>query len=296
MFTSRFIRPVRHIFTQISSSNALIVRHKWDSAKGNKNVNKLITEPHKMKINIDPVPSNVLNSISLNDYAKMTLTQTSINILGIGSVTGVGMFTCLTLINNGLIDPLILGTTAITGGFVGGVYSIIKMKDQKPEIVYNKKENKYNIVDNQTRKNLLYGFIASQGIMVTPFMMINLEYIIPAMFITTAITAGPVAYAYMNPSNDISSIGTFLSSSLIGLCTIGITGLIFPSIGQYWFQPEPYIGIIIMSGYNWYDTQCMIQSYNEKKLDPIGHSVNYTLNFMNILIRIITLMRRRNQN
>lgn len=295
MFASRFIRPGRHIFRQTGLSHALIVRHKQDNVKVKKDDHKIINEPYNMKINITPVSSNVLDSITLNDYAKMTLTQTSTNILGIGAVTGVSMFTGFNLIINGIIDPFTLGTTAIISGFVGSLYSIVKMNNYKPEMVYNKKENKYDIIDNQTRKNLLYGFIASQGIMISPIMMMNLEYIIPAMFVTTVISAGPITYAYMNPTNNISGVGTFLFSSLIGLCTIGITGIIFPSIGHIWFQPEPYIGILIMSGYNWYDTHCMIKSYNEYKLDPIGHSVNYTLNFMNILIRVIELMSRRNK-
>lgn len=121
-------------------------------------------------------------------------------------------------------------------------------------------------------------------------MMVCTEYILPAVFMTTLITAAPVTYAYMNPTKNISGVGNFLFSSLFGLCAIGCTGIIFPSFGYFWFQPEPYIGILMMSGYNWYDTQIMIDSYKNKNLDPIYHSVNYTINYMNILIRVINLM------
>jgi FtsH-binding integral membrane protein len=294
MLTSRFVRPISQILPQLVGSRKLIVRNKWDSAKKT-NVYNLITNPDKIKIDIAPVPSDITDSISLYDYAKMTLTQTSTNLLGIGVATGVSIFTGTTLISSEMSDPIILGAIAMIGGFAGSIYSIIKMHHYTPDMVYNETEKKYNIIDNQTRKNFLYGLIASQGLLITPFMMVNTEYIVPAVFMTTAITAGPVMYAYMNPTKNISGIGNFLYSSLVGMCTIGITGIIFPSLGHIWYQPEPYIGILIMSGYNWYDTQCIINSYNEKKLDPIGHSVNYTLNFINILIRVIELMARRNR-
>ena len=294
MLTSRFVRPISQILPQLVGSRKLIVRNKWDSAKKT-NVYNLITNQDKIKIDIAPVPSDITDSISLYDYAKMTLTQTSTNLLGIGVATGVSIFTGTTLISSEMSDPIILGAIAMIGGFAGSIYSIIKMHHYTPDMVYNETEKKYNIIDNQTRKNFLYGLIASQGLLITPFMMVNTEYIVPAVFMTTAITAGPVMYAYMNPTKNISGIGNFLYSSLVGMCTIGITGIIFPSLGHIWYQPEPYIGILIMSGYNWYDTQCIINSYNEKKLDPIGHSVNYTLNFINILIRVIELMARRNR-
>jgi len=126
-------------------------------------------------------------------------------------------------------------------------------------------------------------------------MMMNSEYILPAAAITAGITAGPIMMAYMNPKENTAAVGNFLFTALVGSCVLGLTGIIFPSFGQMWFRPEPYISILLFSGYNWYHTQCMIQSYKENKLDPIGHSVNYTLNAVNIMIRVMELLARSNR-
>jgi hypothetical protein len=129
MFMVRIAYPVRHILPQLTAVRPLIVHNKWDSVKNNININGLVGNQNKTKINIKSIPNDVTDSISLNDYAKMTFMQTSTNILGIGAVTTVSIFTGATLMSQGISDLFTLCATAMAVGLIGGVYTIVKIKD-----------------------------------------------------------------------------------------------------------------------------------------------------------------------
>ena len=263
------------------------VRYKW----GLNDMNSHVSTPTAMGINIKPIDEeDALTTITQDDYAKMTMIKTSTNLLKVGAVTGISVGLAPGLMT--FIDPAFLMGGSLLGSFGMALYSLYKIADETPKITYNKSTKKHQIVDSDTRNKYLNLFLVAEGITIAPMVGLLLPLAAPAALLTSGIMAGPIAAAYFNPVKDTSAVGSFLFTGLCGMVGLGITGLIFPSFGALWFQPEPYIGILLFSGYNWYDTQVMIESYQNRQLDPTAHSVNYTLNFINIFIRVLEVMAR----
>lgn len=263
------------------------VRFKW----GLNDMNSHVNTPTAMGISIKPIDEdNALATITKDDYAKITMKQTSVNLLKVGAVTGMSVGLAPGLMT--FIDPAFLMGGSLLGSFGMALYSLYKISDETPKITFNKTSKKHEIVDSFTRQKYLNLFLIAEGITIAPIVGLLLPLAAPAAIITSGLMAGPIAAAYLNPMKDTTAVGSFLFTGLCGMIGFGITGLIFPSFGALWFQPEPYIGILLFSGYNWYDTQVMMESYENKQLDPTAHSVNYTLNFINIFIRVMEIMAR----
>lgn len=241
-----------------------------------------------------PKAKEIKTTVSMNDYAKLTFSKTVNNLGKVGVASGVSV-----VIGSGLMqimDPLIVVGGGIFGSFGVAIYSLVKLSGETPTVVYNEKEKKHEIIDSPDRNMYLNMFLVAEGITISPMMCLGYNLVGPAVIITSLIMAGPIANAYVNPTKNIDGMGSFLFTSLLGMVGLSITGIIFPGLGQLWMQPEPYLGILLFSGYNWYDTQVMRLSYENNKLDPTIHSVNYTLNFINILIRVIEIMSRAQRN
>ena len=277
-------------FLRISSKSRVLTHIPFPCRYKSWNNKPIISEG----IHIKAIPDDIKSTISMRDYTKMTLVKTSINIGKIG-LFGAGSM-CFYGPMSVMANPYVAGISGIVGGTGLAVYSLMQFAKESPKIIYN--DNQHHLVDSSKRNMYLNMFLLGEGITLGPLLIIGSGYIIPATLITTGIMAGPIASAYLNPvkKDNLIGVSNFLYTSLLGICGLGLTSLIFPSFGALYMKPEPYIGILLFSGYNWYDTQMMMESYKENRLDPSGHSVNYTLNFINIFIRVMELLARMQQN
>jgi FtsH-binding integral membrane protein len=239
-----------------------------------------------------PVASDVLSTVTQNDYVKLAATETSLNLAKISLVSAGTVAIAPTLLS--VADPVVLGVTALGGSFAAAIYSIFQIGGESPTVIYNKKEKKHEIVDSPRRRKFVNLFLAAEGVMIAPTLFLGAmtDVLAPATLITVGIMAGPITAAYMNPTKNYQGVGTFACTALLGSICLSVGGLIFPSFGQLWHMPEAYIGIGLMSLFNWYDTQLMLDSYEKKELDPTMHGVSYTLNFINIWIRVISIMSK----
>lgn len=243
-----------------------------------------------------PVESNVLSTISQDDYVKMASTETSMNLFKVGAASAGAIAAAPFLMT--VVDPMVLAGTAFVGSFGTVLYSLFQIGAESPTVRYNKQERKHEIVDSPRRRKFVNMFLVAEGVTIAPivYMAAATEVLLPATLITGGIMAGPIVAAYMNPTKNYHGAGTFAFTALLGSIGLSIGGLIFPSFAAVWHMPEAYIGIGIMSIFNWYDTQLMLDSYHKKELDPTKHGISYTLNFINIWIRVVRIMQEYKKN
>ena len=222
----------------------------------------------------------------LNSYIKLVGFSTGKNI-GITTVTGA-----LALGMASYSPDLVLSA----GGFftwctaaVTGVYSCYKVATINPTY---KTINNIPIAVNSSERliwsNLLF---ACQGIVISPSLIMFTPYIPTAAIVTTAITAGSISTALYIPRGSMLAWGPALYTSLWGLIGCGIVGIFIPAFHTV----NLYAGVGIFTLYNMYDTQKLIHDYHDGKVDHLCHSVDYSLNFINIFIRLLEILAKKDK-
>lgn len=98
---------------------------------------------------------------------------------------------------------------------------------------------------------------------------------------TTGLTATSIAASMYMPKGAMLPTKNFLFTSLIGLIAIQIGGFWYPALAH----TGNYAGLALFSAYNAYDTHKIVQDYENRDLDAMGHSIDYTMNVLNIFVR-----------
>ena len=83
---------------------------------------------------------------------------------------------------------------------------------------------------------------------------------------------------------------------LIGLQVVGLlTALVMgPNpLSMMLFRADNYIGIALFSVFIAYDTHIAIKMYEEKQADHLGMSIQFLLDFWNILVRLVSIFSQR---
>ena len=83
-----------------------------------------------------------------------------------------------------------------------------------------------------------------------------------------------------------------MSVNSFGLIGISFGGLIFPTLHDI----DIIGGVLLFSCYSAYDTHKMIDDFENGNKDHIDHALNYSLNILNILIRIIEILAKAEEN
>jgi FtsH-binding integral membrane protein len=66
----------------------------------------------------------------------------------------------------------------------------------------------------------------------------------------------------------------------------------FPELGMAMHSIDLYGGVALFTVYNAYDTHVVIRDYETGNRDYVGHATNYSLNCINIFIRLLEIFAR----
>ena len=137
------------------------------------------------------------------------------------------------------------------------------------------------------------------GIIISPSLIIFNQYIPQALILTSALVVGSIIGTRLIPRGSMLALGPALSTALCGIVGIGFT-----SIGASFFGLNSfaniahsinlYGGIILFSLYNVYDTETLIEDYEKGIKNYVNHAVSYSMNILNIFVRILEVLKYLN--
>ena len=116
--------------------------------------------------------------------------------------------------------------------------------------------------------------------------------------ITTAIFGGASLVAYNMPKDKMLGFGGVLLGSLFGLIGLQLVGLLSAvfmgpnALSTLLFSANNYLGIGLFSIMIAYDTHVAMKMYELREADHLGMSIQFLLDFWNILIRLVSIFSR----
>ena len=155
------------------------------------------------------------------------------------------------------------------------------IKDDKGYILYKNPPNR------KSWSNVLF---ATQGIIISPALLIFSAHIPLALVVTGVITAGSITGSLFQPKGALLKMGPVLHTGLWGLLGISIAGIFIPEMHSI----DLYGGVGLFTVYNMYDTHELIEEYEHGQVDHLSHSIDYSLNIINIFIRMLEILARVN--
>lgn len=225
----------------------------------------------------------------VKQHLKRIANKTAVSLTTVGGVAAAG--TTLLL----YIDPT-TGLVLYGGSMITTFVSIYMVDKYQPEVketvVNNQKE--ISVIDPPSRVIWHTIFNSTLGITLIPILGIYPDAIMPALIATGGVTAGSLAAAYIAQPGSMLPYQSAMYSGLLGLLGMSIIDLIFhvPVLHDI----NTYGGVLLFSGYNALDLHIAEKEYQEGKMDVIPHSMNFTLNFVNIFIRFMEIFGKIQQN
>ena len=160
-------------------------------------------------------------------------------------------------------------------------------------------EPKYNVDDNgewvmtnrEERAKYMNRIHIGMGITMAPILWLSsVDPVVlgTALVGTGVLMVGPIAAALYMPKGKLLKYGPAMYSGLFGLCAISIGGIFFPFLHHI----SVYGGLGFITALNAYDTHIMIKSYEEGSRDDLSHATDFSLNAINIFIRLLEIAMR----
>ncbi|VBB18661.1 hypothetical protein YASMINEVIRUS_1192 [Yasminevirus sp. GU-2018] len=207
--------------------------------------------------------------------------------LGLTAVTGAGTVGT-TFALSSVVPPdtlMSLGAVGLIGSFAGSLYHAWQLGKEKPEA---------------ERLRHAYWMHGLMGVSIAPSLFMFSQFIPHALITTGALVAGPITAAYRMPKGSMLPYGSALYTGLWGLIGVGVTSIFapiigFPGLGMMMHNVDLYGGVLLFTVYNAYDTHVLIDDFEKGKKDVIGHSANYSLNAINIFIRMLEIFAKMNK-
>lgn len=268
--------------------------------KKNQLTNSIINKDNEITNESSEIVIELVNKdIGLSKFLKDVYVFSGLGIGGsvmtslILSGTGIGMS-----------NPLILFGSGIIMSFAS-IYGIQKFK------YVSRQENINNTIveysENDPKRILSYGgLITGMGITMAPLVAICTTIsptILPlSVLLSSFVFGGSSLFAYYKPNKSLLRYQAPLMGALtgfvgMGLLSIGSTLLLGPNMfSNIWLNVDMYGGILLFSGMTAYDTHKAIEMYESKKPDHLGCAVDFYLDFMNILIRVMEIMAKAKKN
>lgn len=122
-----------------------------------------------------------------------------------------------------------------------------------------------------------------------------------ALGLTTAIFGGASLMAYSMPSSKMLGMSRVLMGSLFGLLGLQIVGLLTAYISgptpfsMLLFDANNYLGVALFSVLIAYDTHVAMKMYEMRQADHLGMSIQFLLDFWNILVRMVAIFTQRRE-
>jgi FtsH-binding integral membrane protein len=145
------------------------------------------------------------------------------------------------------------------------------------------------------RESHAYWMHALMGVAITPAIVMYRSVVPQAVVTTVALVAGSITTALFLPKGSLLSWGSALYSGLWGLVGVGAVSVLFPVLG--WTHAagasqavQLFGGVALFSVYNAFDTHAVIQDYQSGLSDAIGHATNYSLNAINIFVKLLDIL------
>lgn len=239
------------------------------------------------KVNKSESKSIVIDDLSpLQRYCKLVGTTTG-KFLGITALTGAATVGSVAAFAN--VVPLTIAPYVCIGGilcsFIGSLYHAYHIDSSKSD---------------EERLRHAYWMHAFLGVVISPVLVIFSEFIPHALITTAALVAGPITFSRFMPKGSLLPWGTALYTALWGLIGVGCMSLIAPLLGftnlaMTLHGIDLYAGVALFTLYNAYDTHKLINDFENGRENHIGHAAHYSLNAINIFIRLLEIFAKANK-
>lgn len=228
------------------------------------------------------------NEDALQQYVYKVGTTTG-KLLGVTALSGASIIgTGFALMSVGVSSDILmtLGGTAWFGAFIGSFYHAYQLGDTEKS-------------DEQRLRNA-YWMQGLMGVTISPSLLIFHQFIPHALITTGALVAGPITASRMMSDGAMLKWGPALYTGLWGLVGVGVTSIVAPMLGFHEMGTalhniDLYGGVVLFTVYNAYDTHVMIDEFKRGNRDYVGHAANYSLNAVNIFIRLLEIFARANE-
>lgn len=265
--------------------------------------NNIINESQENKKNpqvLNPKMQDMIDkNYGLKKFINRVYGYTGAGIAGSLALTQVLPYLCDTN-NLGLYGSGVL----LMFGSIMGLSMGKKTKHTIQEII-NGKNYTTKYTEHSILRKLSYGgLVTGTGIIMTPLAVICASIdplIIPkALVATSAVTLGAMYYTLNKRQGELNSWGAPLYGALTGFVGLGLLSLSSQLIyghntfSEIWYNIDTYAGIPLFAGLIAYDTSKAIEKYEEDP-DEINAATEIYLDFINVLIRMMSIMAKSNE-
>lgn len=235
----------------------------------------------------------VISNAGLNAFITRVYKTTGLGILG-------ALTTSQLAIASGLAytSPMLCGL----GGFVMALGGIIGTSSMAPQQYSEEINGQTHLKSTNTPLRVgLYG-LGMAGLGLSSSVLFGaLNIVNPAILplsigITGAVFGSASLYAYMKPKDSLLSLGSSLYAGLFGLIGLQLAGLLTQlCIGPNLFtflchRADTFIGVGIFTAFIAYDTHVAMKNYESGNADHLGTSIDFALDFWNILTRVAQIL------
>lgn len=216
-------------------------------------------------------------STGLQRYVQR-VTRTTGKYLGITALSGAGTVGTTVALSNIMPPDMLMtgGAIAFFGAFGTSLWSAWKLDRVDSE------------KDKEFYARLTHG---GMGVTLAPSLVVFSDAIPMASVLTAALVAGPVTASLRLQKGTLLSWGPALYTGLWGLLGVSVGGIFFPVLHDI----NLIGGVGLFTAYSAYDTHAMIDDYEKGKRDHIGHASNFSLNAINIFVRMLEIVHRLNE-
>lgn len=140
------------------------------------------------------------------------------------------------------------------------------------------------------------GLGLSSSVLFGALNLVNPAILPLSIGITGAVFGSASLYALYKPKGSLLGLGSSLYAGLFGLIGLQIAGLLTQlCIGPNMFsfmchRADTFIGVGIFTAFVAYDTHVAIQQYEAGDADHLGASIDFVLDFWNILTRVSQIL------
>eukprot|EP00919_Chromeraceae_sp_WS-2016_P000007 GHVR01000020.1.p1 GENE.GHVR01000020.1~~GHVR01000020.1.p1 ORF type:complete len:234 (+),score=3.03 GHVR01000020.1:1314-2015(+) len=232
----------------------------------------------------------------MNQFLNRVYNTTGLSIFGALSTSYLAAASPLIMANMSAVA--IFGLISTLGGYISASY----MKTTTVEEIKDG-ATIYTTKNSPLRLGLFGLGTVGLGLGALPlFTMaaaINPSILPTAIGLTSAIFGGASLVAYKMPKDKMLGYGGVLFGSLLGLIGLQLVGLLSAifmgptPFSTLLFSANNYLGIGLFSIFIAYDTHLAIKMYELKQADHLGMSIQFILDFWNILVRLVSILSRR---